>query len=475
MPVPPALLYLGLDAFDPDVAQRMIEAGRLPAIGSVLAAANVAPVENPVGVYVGALWPTMATSVGPGVHGRYCWGQVTPHRYDVHFMRPETMPVPPFWAELDRMGHRLAVVDVPLTPVVPMKHSVQLANYESHDAPERLASWPESLGAGVGRSFGVDCDAYAVDGRHDELVQALLAGVGAKGDLLSALAADGHDALLAVFGGSHCAGHQCWHRPSDVELVYEAIDTQVGRLLDQLPDADVVLHLSHGMTAHSGCAQVMGEVVRRISDHVAPQGASRRFVERYRQGAEYHGNRVRLQAGLGGDRSLVGLVESMHAVSVIPNNDAHAGIRFNVRGRESRGCIDADRLDDVRSAVVLHLLDVQDLDAGVPLVSAVLDTDDFHPGPCRDDLPDLLVLFHPSARGERVASEVIGEVAMPYRGNRTGDHVPEGLLAVRQRGGGRRDGGAVASVQTVDIAPTLAALLGSSLRVTGGRVRLPTP
>jgi predicted AlkP superfamily phosphohydrolase/phosphomutase len=350
---------------------------------------------------------------------------------------------------------------------VRLQRSVQVANFETHDAPESFSTWPPSVADGLGPAAGVNCDELAVAGRHAELVDVLERNVALKGDLLVGLAGEARDALVAVFGASHCVGHQCWHQPDAVVSVYEAIDRQVGRLLERVPDADIVLHLSHGMSSHSGCSQIIKPVVRRISDAVAAPGAVLAFVERYRQGARYHRNRWQLRAGVGGDRQLVGLVESSRAAEVIPNNDAHAGIRFNVRGREPRGRIEPSDLPAVRAALVRHLLDVRDLDAGVPLVAEVLDTDDLYPGARRPALPDLLVLFHPEARGERVASPVIDQIEMPYRGNRTGDHLPGGLLAVRTARTSPSTGGGHA-VRTVDIAPTIAALLGASLRSTEG-------
>jgi predicted AlkP superfamily phosphohydrolase/phosphomutase len=327
----------------------------------------------------------------------------------------------------------------------------------------------------------VDCDELARAGRHADLVGALERGVAAKGDLLCALAADAPDALVGVFGAGHCIGHQCWHQHDPahlahdggserdpVEHVYDAIDRQVGRVLEQAPDASVVLHLSHGMTSHTGCSQIIEPVVRRISDAIAGPGAVRTFVERYRQSSRYHANRLLRRAGQG-DPLLVRLVESSRAAEAIPNNDAHAGIRFNVRGREPRGRIEPDQLPALRDAFVRHLLEVRDLDTDVPVVSAVLDTDDVHPGPRRDDLPDLLVLFHPDARGERVESPLIGRIEKPYLGNRTGDHRPGGLLAIRSTGTAATTGDAV---RTVDVAPSIAALLGTALRATDGRACL---
>jgi predicted AlkP superfamily phosphohydrolase/phosphomutase len=303
------------------------------------------------------------------------------------------------------------------------------------------------------------------------MVDSLLASVRAKGELLQGIVDEGGlDALVTVFGASHCVGHQCWHlhdaahpragttpRSEDpVVEVYEAIDREVGRLLERCSDAAVVLNLSHGMRSHTGASQLFDELVARASDALAPPSTLHRGRERAYRGVRYHGNRLLRRVGAGDELYIRPLDASLLAFAV-PNNDAHAGIRLNLRGREPRGRVDAADADTVRRDLTAMLLEIRDVDTGTPLIEDVLDVRDVEQGAALDRLPDLLVLWHQGALGERVESPWLGRVERAYRGHRTGDHRPGGVIAVQHAS--LEPGSSDEAIRTVDIAPLLASLL----------------
>jgi hypothetical protein len=88
-------------------------------------------------------------------------------------------------------------------------------------------------------------------------------------------------------------------------------------------------------------------------------------------------------------------------------------------------------------------------------------------GPMLDRLPDLWVLWRKGGHVRHVRSPLAGDVVGAWSGTRTGDHTPEGLLMARVpslRAGtlGRR-------LDVMDLAPTLAAMLGVPLADVDGR------
>ena len=466
----PRVIFIGLDAFDPSTARELVAAGRLPAIGEVINAGRTATVVNPRGLYVGALWPTLASGLSPADHGTYCFAQAEPASYAVRTVHPEAFGALPFWEHFDGHGVGVGVVDAPLMPLSRLRHGLQVVDLDAHDRRGSARAWPTSILDG--QVVELDhCDVDSRAGRLDDLVASLLTNLRAKGDLLQGIVDEGGlDAVVTMFGASHCVGHQCWHlhdsahpragtTPSagdPVVRVYEAIDREVGRLLERCTGAAVVLHLSHGMRSHTGASQLLDELVARASDALAPASTLRRRRERVYRGLRYHGNRLVRRAGAGDELYVRPLDASLLAFAV-PNNDAHGGIRLNLRGREPRGRVAATDADSVRRELTAMLLEVRDLDTGTPLIEDVLDVRDVEHGAALARLPDLLVLWHQGALGERVEAPWLGRIERPYRGHRTGDHRPDGVIAVRHPS--LQAGASDEAIRTVDIAPLVASIL----------------
>ena len=79
----PPVVFIGLDAVDPDVVDQGVVAGRLPTLARLADAATVVPTEAPAGLFTGAVWPSVWTAAHPGIHGYHCWQQIEPGTYDI--------------------------------------------------------------------------------------------------------------------------------------------------------------------------------------------------------------------------------------------------------------------------------------------------------------------------------------------------------------------------------------------------------
>ncbi|HEY5140594.1 MAG TPA: hypothetical protein VIJ25_14960, partial [Methylococcales bacterium] len=69
------VLFIGIDSADKDLISQWANAGLLPTFQSLFQKAAWGVTTNPVGFYVGALWPSFATGVSAARHGRYCYEQ----------------------------------------------------------------------------------------------------------------------------------------------------------------------------------------------------------------------------------------------------------------------------------------------------------------------------------------------------------------------------------------------------------------
>ncbi|RME67385.1 MAG: hypothetical protein D6782_02715 [Alphaproteobacteria bacterium] len=94
-----------------------------------------------------------------------------------------------------------------------------------------------------------------------------------------------------------------------------------------------------------------------------------------------------------------------------------------------------------------------------PLITAAMLTSDVHNGPMRHMLPDILVEWNHTLPIETVSSPLIGEVRNTVKRTRSGDHLNRhGALFVAGQGVSPLTN--AQTIQDVDLAPTIAALLG---------------
>ncbi len=300
------VLYLGLDACDRDVVSQFVAEGDLPNLGRLLGSAAVVATEAPLAVFPGAVWPTVCAGVGPARHGYLCWDEVRGGTYEYRRTNTDDIRVRPFWDACSDVGKRVAILDVPQTPVPLPVNGVQLSEWGGHDRRRGTSSWPPSFLEAVNARYGEHpigclphpthqfspCDwAYREGERRTadenaQLLADLLEGIRRKGALCrDVLAEDRWDLFFAVFGESHCVGHQYWflhdadHPHYDAELrarlggdpmrmVYAALDAAVGEVL-AVADSDtaVYVHLSLGMQAKNDGTALLDPILWRLDQY----------------------------------------------------------------------------------------------------------------------------------------------------------------------------------------------------------------
>jgi predicted AlkP superfamily phosphohydrolase/phosphomutase len=497
---PAKVLCIGADALDKDLVIAMSEAGRLPTFRRLLEAGAWTFTRNPPGLFVGALWPSFATGLSPSRHGRYCYRQLAPGTYEMRRFLSSDIRGVPFWTTLSEQGRRVAVIDVPKTTVSRDLNGIQVADWGTHDPDPGcgLETWPPALAETVTARFGSDpvgaCDRWGRDAEASrELRDALVSRVERRAELSAHfLALGGWDLFLTVFTEPQCVGHQFWHLHDPthprydpelaravgdpMEAVYIAIDAAIGRLVRQAgPDATVLVLASHGMGPHYGANFLLDEVLRRLDLARLPAGGARR-----RLGALVRWGRARIPARLlpasmrnGVRRGVEKAVPAFTDLAArtcfqVPNNDVYGAIRVNLAGREPNGSVrpgpEYDALCDELGQDLRALVDPA---TGRPVVRNVIRCAEAYPGEAADGLPDLFVEWDGSVPIAAVDSPKTGRVQGAYGGPRTGDHKPEGLLVAL--GPGVVPGPLAGRVAVMDVAPTIAHLLGVQLAAVDGR------
>jgi len=508
-------VLIGLDAFDPELAAQWAAAGELPALARLFERGARAPVHNPVGVFVGAVWVNFASCLRPDRHRFHCWDEIDPRDYEWRLRSPDP-DYDSFWKRIGDSGRRVAAVDVPHSRTPHAINGVEVNEWGCHDRHFGLHSSPVDRTAqlvaahGLHPVYGIESYAardFAPDdlvhrrGRYRTIVEerALLeelkAGAITKGEILQSLAREeSWDLLVGVFGESHAVGHQQYHLHDrshprfDSETqqrlggdpllqVYREIDAALGRLLDFVStDALVLVHLSHGMTVHNDGTHLLDEVLalldqgspkrsaanvlRKIAQPAAPElrrlatawrvpASARRFL-----GQWLRAGRPRHRAG--------------RRFFMAPNNSVYGGVRLNLAGREPRGRVEPNEVEELCRTLERDLLELINVATGKPAILAVIRSDAHHIRHPDDTMPDLFIEWDRSAPIETVLSPKTGMVRTAYTGSRSGDHRPDGLLLAM--GPDFAAGAEFPAIRVEDIGPSIAARLGTSLEDVDGAV-----
>lgn len=493
----------------------------MPNMARLLGSASRAPVENPHGLFVGALWANFGTALRAARHGFHCWDKIDVASYEYCRSPPDIAHFPQFWRGMSDAGLRVAAIDVPHMKADQPVNGVHIVEWGCHDKHFGFHTWPPELAKEIERDFGFhpalkgreayevrDCApddeihrAGKLRTREEEcaLLEDLLAGVEKKKQLtLSVLDRGPWDFFVAVFGESHAIGHQQWHLhdprhprhdPATVEAmggdpvaqVYAALDRALGEIEAAAEPDLFLLHLSHGMGPHYDGTHVLEEALIRLEAYHAAKRAGaapptfapalKRWLKPAVPALQAMARAVGVPAGL--RKRLGGAVVTWPADSrsqrryfAEPNNTVYGGVRLNLVGREPNGRVAPEEADAVIAELEQDLLELVNVDTGKRVVRAVERCDAWHARTPTDAMPDLFLDWERSAPVERVSSPKIGAVHAPYEHWRTGDHRPAGLLLARARelpGGERLPGLAVE-----DIGPSIAARLGVALTEVDG-------
>ncbi|MEQ1760118.1 MAG: alkaline phosphatase family protein [Vicinamibacterales bacterium] len=473
-------VFIGFDAADYRMVEQLAAEGSMPAFRRLMDSSARAITRSPFAFFVGAQWPSFYTGLDTAGHGRYCYRQLIPGTYEDRQFEAKGVDGSPFWDVLGAQGKRLAVIDVPKTVVSNKFPGIHVVDWATHDTELiGMGTSPTELQDEIITRYGEgrerDCnrvprtaEGFATFRRN------LLDRLATKERFVIDRIDQGDwDALVAVFADTHCAGHQLWHFHDsqhdrfDGTLVeemgdpfrelYRAIDATLGRILERIPpDCIAMVFASHGIGRHWDGLHLMDDVLARL-DNVLPHGgaprASKLKAELARRARMIRPYRFRKYF----PEPLS--PRAFQKVFSIPNNEVYLGLRVNLDGREPLGRIRSAEFDSYCAALVEALSELRVGVDGPPAFTEIAMTRDRLTGPHLGDLPDIVARWSRDRPFDALLSPRIGEVRGRYKGVRTGDHQPDGLLLVS--GGGIQPGERPAC-RVEDLAPTFAAMLGAT-------------
>lgn len=494
---PAKVLVIAFEGMEATLVERLARTGALPTFAALPERGSSFRLDSCLDTIPDAIWLELTTGRSAGAIGCH-WHPRQVHAGEARqraFDFGET-DLKDFWHHASGVGRRVAVLDVPQAAPSPGLNGVHLREWGTHERWGQARTDPPELAAEIlarhgphplahDRGSPTSCDDH--DCSNDDFARlrdALLVGAEQRARLFrDLLDREDWDLFTCVFTEAHCGGHQMWHLHDErspwhdraapveartaLERVYSELDTGLASLLEGAGrDTNVLVLLSHGMDLNRGGWQLLPELLVRLgygSGHGAASTVRGRLpdpVKRVLRGVIRGRARTRLQTAAG---SLPEPLESPRTRALAVMNGHCGAIRLNVRGRDPYGPVERGaEYDELCAEVTLELEKLESPLTGAPAVAEIVRTDALYGQGVHPNLPDLVVRWSREQPViETLRSPRAGTVSRPLRVPpvpRSGEHSDESR--VWALGPAFEPGREVDGARTVDLAPTVLALLG---------------
>ena len=488
-------LLIGLDGVCLPLLEPLLDEGVVPEIASLCEAGAVAPLESQLPPWTPSAWPSLYTGKNPGKHGVYDF--LTFDGYDWDVVNRSTVKARTVWELLSICGYESVVVNAPVTHPPQAFDGTLVPGYMAPEAPDchpegTLDELREELG-----DYKLYADTSRSESTRAERIDTYRELIGMRGEAFRYLLAD-HDPDFGFlqFQQTDTVFHEYPDDREAVRAVYEAVDREVGAVLERC-DPDITLLVSdHGLGPMEGrefrCNEFLrdrGDVVATAGDGGMPSWASLADTELR---SDDQDSRADLSAteraieraasvGLTSQRiaavlDLLGLKQQV--VDLVPADVIRAGtervdfaasraymrsrtemgVRLNVEGREPNGVVDPDDYESVRADLIEALSGVR-TPGGQPCFEQVLPREAVFDGPYVEAAPDILTV--PASFDHYLSASLRGEwfadPSEPWEHKRTGIVVAAGEEV---------DPRADIEGHIFDIAPTILASFGLAVDAT---------
>jgi predicted AlkP superfamily phosphohydrolase/phosphomutase len=485
------LLVLMMKVGDPASIERWAREGHLPTIRSIMERGCHGRLAGAERICEHGSATTLFSGTPADRHGYYYFRQLVPGTYRLTTFGADQAGSPPFWARRDAFTGSVAVIDAPESAPVPGVRGHQLVNWCYHQPDLALsprASEPPELLAEVKRMFGEPPDILGdtANGTPEEDrrdLERFLQSVRTKGELCRHVAALGEaDLVVAAFDESHMASHRYWrYRPEAaggggddetlrhaIRSVYQAIDREFGRLIEQAGEGtDVVMVSLFGMQEQYPTEELNGALCKALGyqfrreaapERLRPVDLARRVLPESLRVAISRRLPTRRQEALLADLFTSGTDWQRTTAFSLPS--LYTGfVRVNLRGREPHGTVDPADYGRVLTDLENDLRQMVDVETAEPVIDSIVRAADVFGGGPPLRLPDLFVEWKPGPKLLERVRHPRGEFGQRRPSFCPGsEETMEGFVAAAgPRVRGRGDFGAMAPIE---FAPTALSLLG---------------
>ncbi|MFO1068934.1 MAG: alkaline phosphatase family protein [Geminicoccaceae bacterium] len=481
-------LVLGLELGDGPLLLQGARDGRLPRLRALLDRGTTGALATTAEQLHVSAWPSLYTGTGPGQHGVYFTFQPAPGVQGHQRFFEGLYGRPTVWRMAAEAGRRCVVMDAPYSHAEAGYGGPEIIDWGSWAQYLKTQSVPPALLGELKQAvgdypLGLEAHDIGLAAQDAAAIEArILRALPAKAQAASWLLRRGDwDLAFIVFGETHPAAHYCWTPgdPAQTRLmrIYAALDKALGEVIDAAGDDTAVLVVSGDAVGPNNAGwHLLPEVLARLGHFASaefaqaagqpppqPKGFDPVKAVRDLLPKDFRKSLARMMPTGMRDK----LAKRVDTASIdwsrtrafcLPT-DLEGLIRVNLRGREPMGIVepgaDYEALLDQLEAEIRALVEPS---TGQPVVADVLRTDRVFPGPRRDYLPDLIVVWERAAPVTTVSSAAVGAVAAPSPDGRPGTHKGPGFLLAC--GPGIPTGHALERPHIFDLAPTLLSRLG---------------
>ena len=490
------VLMLGLDAAELTLIERMIAAGKMPALAALRARGCFGALESPAEAYAGAVWPSFYTGCDVPWHGIFHNKLWRPDAMRCEVPDDRWIASRPFWEGLGARGLRLCIIDVPMILGEPRPiNGLYLGGWGTHDLISK-GSEPKTLWRELERRYGaplmpVEHFGPQTGATLERLADSLLRSTEQMERIAcDLLARERWDFACVVFGATHRAGHYLWDLSqleenalsqeqrrrlgSARDDIYAAVDRALAAVLEKAtPDTLVIAFAVHGMGPNPGWGDLAADILDAAFASVA-RAPKKGLLYSLRRRLPFAWVRPLLERlPMTVTDRLVSLWSSgmydWRTTRQFPVPMDHAAyVRVSLRGRERDGIVaTGEEYDSACAALERLFLGLRDRTTSRPIASQVVRAYAEAPALAthRALLPDLVVPWDgPRAAETRElysAESPTFRYAVPRRlpSGRSGNHTGRGWFVAA--GTGVAPGRRVDGHDILDLAPTVLRWLGA--------------
>ncbi len=375
----PRLSVVGLDSATLDVIQPLLAAGDLPNLGQLFARGSHGTLRSTVHPLTPQAWSTMVTGVNAGRHGIWDFPERFGSGYELRIVNGSYRMAPAIWDHLSAAGRPVGLVNVPFTWPAPTVEGFVISGFDT--AAHDDMTYPRELLAEIERGHGelVLDHKFPISANGQIDLERVRRACKQKVEIALELTARfAPELLFIVFMSADHIQHLAWTdwerdgRESPVAEVYRILDNALGRLLDGLPDGDVLVVSDHGAGSLDGVVNLNAWLEQEgFLSYLEPSATA---PKRLLQGALDLRRRVlpekarraikRAAPDLSARAvrsSLADLVDMSRTQAF--SYGAFGNIVLNVRGREENGIVEpGEEYQRVRGEISRRLLELRSPD-----------------------------------------------------------------------------------------------------------------
>ena len=415
------LLVFGLDGTDWNVLDPLIDAGLLPTFKSLKARSCWGPLRSTVPQITPVAWTSSFTGVNPGRHGIFDFFKRFKGGYGLRLVSSKDNMHPTMFRTLSDAGKRVCALNIPFAYPPEPVNGILVSGLGSSSAGASFI-YPPSERASLNDLFQ-GLAAYSLMLRYGKRKQ-MRKGVMISTEALrrgstSLLSEREWDLFLVVFDGTDRLQHRFWrffdrqhpfypgpHHPeaSVIPDYYVLLDGILKDLLERAgTDAAVMMYSDHGF----GSTRRVFHLNRALEQagflrfRPGQKGLLHRVATRLRKGAAGmianlgFGNllwRIWNRANQKEWKSVVVDALDWEHTRAFASSSFHAGVRLNMCGRESQGCVnpaDAPRLlSEIRKA----MMECRDPVTGELPFREAVPREEIYSGAHVEEAPDLVLV-----------------------------------------------------------------------------------